>query len=92
MTKQSRRDGSKPEVRTEAPDRATAAARDPGSGAKNRPGFDLGGAVGNAKPDDKDHARNSTMQGKDVVKKEAIRATGKVRSAVAGVRNWLRRK
>ena len=89
MTKEVRGDRSKPEVRTEAPDRGTVAARDPGSGAKNRPGFDLGGAVGDAKPDYKDHVRNSTMQGQDAVKKGA---TGKVRSAVAGVRNWLRRK
>ncbi|WP_291862302.1 hypothetical protein [Bradyrhizobium sp.] len=89
MTKQPRQPSGKPKVRTEAPDRAAAAARDPDSGAKNRPGFDLGGAVGDAKPDQRDHARNSTIQGRDAA---GIRATGKVQSAIAGVKNWLRRK
>jgi hypothetical protein len=41
MTKDQR---SGPRVPTERPD-AEAAARDPGPGARNRPGFDLGGAV-----------------------------------------------
>ena len=35
---------SGPRVPTERPD-AEAAARDPGPGAQDRPGFDLGGAV-----------------------------------------------
>jgi hypothetical protein len=38
-----------PQVPVERPDRE-AAARDPGPGAKDRPGFDLGGAVGESNP------------------------------------------
>ena len=38
---------SGPRVPTERPD-PEAAARDPGPGAEDRPGFDLGGAVDNA--------------------------------------------
>jgi hypothetical protein len=40
---------SKSHVPQERPD-PKAAARDPGSGAEDRPGFDLGGAVGEANP------------------------------------------
>ena len=86
---------------------ARVAARDPALGAKNRPGFDLGGAVGDAKPDDKNRTNSSTEQARSARKKEArnvagdarIKAKGKadyaagrVRSAVTGVRNWLRGK
>lgn len=44
-----RRDPKQPKVPTERPSRE-AAARDPRPGATNRPGFDLGGAVGEEKP------------------------------------------
>lgn len=82
------------------------AARDPKPGARNRPGFDLGGATGDAKPDSQQRI-NSTVQPQDSLKKEGEKApgdaqfkakdkvynaTGKVRSAVAGVRNWLRNR
>ncbi len=84
-------------------DRAVVAARDSKPGAINRPGFDLGGATGDAKPDNKTRIKHSTVKGKGDVKEEAGRVigdprsgadkvTGKMRSAVAGVRNWLRRK
>ena len=100
----------RPEGRISKSERARVAARDPEPKAKNRPGFDLGGAVGDAKPDDKNRVKKSTMQSQDAVKKKAGRALGvakietqgrtsnapdkkgKVRSAVAGVRNWLRGK
>lgn len=42
-------DPKQSKVLTERPSRK-AAARDPRPGAKNRPGFDLGGAVGDEKP------------------------------------------
>ena len=82
----------------EQPNRATVAARDPKPGAVNRPGFDLGGATGEAKPDDENHIQSSTMRGHDAVNDKARKPAGadrvaaKMQSAVAGVRNWLRRK
>jgi hypothetical protein len=42
-------DPTGPKVPLDRPD-AEAAARDPGKGAKDRPGFDLGGAKGDANP------------------------------------------
>jgi hypothetical protein len=107
MNKRSQQNHSKSESQTMQTDRAAIAARDPGPGAKNRPGFDLGGAVGDAKPDDKSRIENSTVQAQDAVEEQASRLTsgsqskaegkidrkpGKMRSAVAGVKNWLRRK
>lgn len=97
MKNQSWRDKAKPHIR--ALDRAAEAARDPGPGASNRPGFDLGGAVGDVKPDD-DPPRGARRDASDrqreasdshiKVEGEANRRTGK--SAVAGVLNWLRGK
>ena len=83
------------------------AARDPGPGASNRPGFDLDGAVGDAKPDDSDQTKSFTVPTPEVVKQAASKVTdgvrhaeskrkaggtGKSKSAVAGVRDWLRNK
>lgn len=80
-------DRKRPNGEPKQPDRAAAAARDPGPGSKNRPGFDLGGAIGESDP------RNSPPHNQDAVEHESSNAgtrktTGK--SAVAGVRNWLR--
>ncbi len=41
---------NRPTTQAGKPGRKAVAARDPEPGAKNRPGFDLGGAVGDAKP------------------------------------------
>jgi uncharacterized protein YjbJ (UPF0337 family) len=105
MSRKSRRDHSNSKIRKAEPDRATAAARDPAPGARNRPGFDLGGAVGDVKPDDRNQTEASAVQAKSVVtarhgketgaseceaETRAEKARGKMRSAVAGVRNWLR--
>jgi uncharacterized protein YjbJ (UPF0337 family) len=105
MSKDPRRDRNKPKGQTAKPDRAAAVARDPAPGATNRPGFDLGGAVGDAKPDHKHRIERAPVQAQDAVKEGAgkvagdarleaegrpRKAAGKMRSAVAGVRNWLR--
>jgi hypothetical protein len=50
-------DKPKPRVRTERPD-PKAAARDPGAGAEDRAGFDLGGAKG-----DRDTLGSNTVPG-----------------------------
>ncbi len=82
--------------------RAAVAARDPKPGATNRPGFDLGGAVSDAKPEHR--TKREPERSQDIVKPgqmtgdaqpEAERKphkASKKRSAVAGVRNWLRGK
>ncbi len=88
MNAKSLRYRNKPKGRIKKPDPATDAARDPQPGATNRPGFDLGGAVGDAKPDDK----SPTLQARDTVRGKPARATSAMRSAVGGVRNWLRGK
>ena len=86
-----KRDRNKPKGGKKAK-RATVAARDPRAGARNRPGFDLGGAVGDAKPDDKRSVKRPTEPARDAVSGKPAKATGAMRSAVAGVRNWLRGK
>ena len=91
MKKKSLRDRNKPKG-GKKPDRATVAARDPQPGARNRPGFDLGGTVGDAKPDDKRSVKSPTVPARDALSGKSARATGGMRSALAGVRNWLRGK
>ena len=91
MNKKSSRDRNKPKDGKNAK-RATVAARDPRAGARNRPGFDLGGAVGDARPDDKRSVKSPTEPARDAVSGKPAKATGAMRSAVAGVRNWLRGK
>jgi hypothetical protein len=92
MNEKTPHDHNKSKGRPRQPDRAAVAARDPGPGSKNRPGFDLGGATGESDP------RNPTAQVQDAVEgasRNTVRghkATGKMKSAVAGVRNWLRRE
>ena len=55
---------NKPKGRIKKPDPATEAARDPQHRATNRAGFDLGGAVGDAKPDE----QSPTLQARDTVR------------------------
>lgn len=88
MNEKPRRNRNQPKE----PSPATVAARDPKPGAVNRPGFDLGGATGDAKPNDKNSAKRSTAKAHDVATDTLDRMSGKVRSAFAGVRNWLRGK
>jgi hypothetical protein len=65
--KTSRGRGQKARIKKSS--RAKVAARDPAPGSKNRPGFDLGGAVGDAKPDAKNRSQKSKTQSRAAVKK-----------------------
>lgn len=58
MNKKSRSQAKKPPRRGSG--RAATAARDPDQRASNRPGFDLGGAVGDTKPHGKSGQKRST--------------------------------
>lgn len=98
MSEKSGQDHNKSKGQPKQRDRATVAARDPKPGAVNRPGFDLGGATGESKLDDKNHIQSATMRVHDAVNDKprkaagANRVTAKMQSAVAGIRNWLRRE
>jgi hypothetical protein len=76
--------------------RRKVAARDPEQGARNRPGFDLGGAVGDAKPRDHSRADSSRVsKATGDLRNPAKSGSGRARktkSAVAGARDWIRRK
>jgi len=76
MNEQSRQDHNKSKGQTKQPERAAVAARDPRSGAVNRPGFDLGGAVDDAKSDDKSRNKSSKVQAQDAVDEHASMMTG----------------
>lgn len=73
--------------------RAARAARDPGQRAGNRPGFDLGGAVGDAKPHGKSGQKRSTARmtvdpaSRDKVK--AGRVPGGAQGAASNIRTSL---
>jgi hypothetical protein len=64
MARKSRRGGTNSPPRAAKADRAAVAARDPAPGSRNRPGFDLGGAVGDAKPERRNPMGRSTAQAK----------------------------
>jgi hypothetical protein len=83
MNRRAESDPNKPATARRS-DRAAIAARDPAPRAVNRPGFDLGGAVGDAKPKKGRPARKGAAARVKRKSKRTSKAAGKMQSLFGG--------